>query len=73
VAVSTADNPAAPFVFILTQRESRLGDYGEGTGDPEASEAAASDLRDLSAVEIAALRAGAESASAKPVPSPSPN
>jgi hypothetical protein len=66
VVVSTADNPASPFYFVLLWNGS-VPDHGyrvsgEGTGNREASAAAFSELRALTRQQIEAVSAEAQSA-----------
>ena len=47
VIASSADNPARPFYFVLTQKDGHYDVRGEGTGSKAASDAAGDDIRKL--------------------------
>jgi hypothetical protein len=55
VVVSKQDNPASPFVFILSPDHGHYRIYGEGNGSKAASDAALADLKALGDDGIAKL------------------
>lgn len=64
VVTADKDNPAAPFYFFMMKVDGQYRIAGQGTGDRQASDAAAAALEKLSSSEIAALIAAARAAKA---------
>ena len=60
VVASSADNPARPFYFVLTQEAGHYAIRGEGNGDKTTSDAAGDDLRKLGDTGIRALLRAAQ-------------
>ena len=52
VVISDKLNPAAPFVFIISQENGSYHIYGEGNGEKSASDAA---LKELQGIDLKAL------------------
>jgi hypothetical protein len=62
VVVSAPDSPAAPFYFMLFEKEGKYVVVGEGTGKKSVTDRAHAELVRLSDVEIQALIASAKQA-----------
>jgi hypothetical protein len=65
VIMSAAGSPAAPFYFMLFQKEGKYVVVGEGTGNKAVTDLAHGDLVRLSDSEIQALLASAKQAPRK--------
>jgi len=65
VVVAKPENPAFEFYFILVPGPDKVDLYGEGVGDKTATEPAFRDLKELKAVDIAALVAETQAAGGK--------
>lgn len=57
VILSTANNPATPFYFIIAWNKDRYRIVGEGNGDKTASAAAFEELKSMSQTDLAGLNA----------------
>lgn len=55
VVVSAPGNPAMPFYFLFSIKDGGYHLYGEGTGDKKVTDAAFSELQQLSEAEITKL------------------
>jgi hypothetical protein len=55
VFVSAPGNPAMPFYFTYGKKDGSYNLWGEGTGNREATAAAATELKNLSEIEIEKL------------------
>src|SRR5262245_13606478 len=65
VLMSTPGSPAAPFYFMLHQKEGKYVVVGEGTGQKDVTERAYAELSQLTDAEIRALLASAKKAGNK--------
>lgn len=65
VVMADEDNPASPFVFVLTSEAGTYSISGEGNGESNASDAAGDVLEKMIPAEFAALLAATKDAAAK--------
>ena len=63
VAISAPGNPAMPFYFFMTIKDSELSITGEGNGDKSTTKQALEDLENLSESAYWQLHRGAKAAS----------